>query len=537
MSLAHTEHLVILPVLLPLLCGASMIPLDSGRHGLKLVLSLGAALALLAIAAATMFLADSGHWPHGIGVYLAANWVAPFGIALVADRLASLMLMLTAVLAVAVLSYSALRWSRIGVHFHSLFQFLLMGVNGAFLTHDLFNLFVFFEVMLAASYGLVLHGYTAQRVRAGMQYVTINLIASLAFLIGVSLIYATSGTLNMADLAARLPMLPEGDLALLKAGVAVLCVAFLVKAGMWPLGLWLPTVYAAASPPVGAMMVLLTKVGVYAVLRLWLLVFSNDAGPAAGYALDVLLPGGMATMAFGAAGMLAVEAPGRIAGHAAILSSGTLLAAIGSGVPALVPAALLYLLSSTLAMAAFMLLIELVERVRSPRSSVVALTIEAFAVEETPDQPVGEGIPGALAFLALAFAGCALVIAGVPPLSGFVAKFGLIHALVGGETSSVAWTLITLIVLSGLCSTVALTRFGVRTFWAAGDIRPPRLHTTEVASISALLLACVILTVQAGPVLDFLTRTSAGLHRPALYIERVLGVPAVPGAGGKVAPP
>ena len=530
MSPAALEHIVIVPVLLPLLCGAAMIPLDSGRHRLKLALSLGSALALLGVAGALMSLVDGGRWPRGIGVYLAANWSAPFGIALVADRLAALLLMLTAVLALAALCYAALRWGRVGVHFHSQFQFLLMGVNGAFLTHDLFNLFVFFEVMLAASYGLVLHGYTPQRVRSGMQYITINLVASLAFLIGVALVYATSGTLNMADLAARVPALPEAELALLKAGVAVLCVAFLVKAGMWPLGFWLPTTYAAASPPVGAMLVLLTKVGVYSILRLWLLVFGNGAGAAAGFGLDLLLLGGILTMAFGAAGMLAVDAPGRIAGYAAMVSSGTLLAAVGSGAPAVVPAALLYLLSSTLAMAAFMLLLELIERVRSTRASVVALTMEAFAVEDTPEQPVGEGIPVALAFLALAFAGCALVIAGVPPLSGFVAKFGLIHALLEAPMSALGWTWLTLLVLTGLASTVALTRFGVRTFWAAGDIKPPRLHATEVAAVGVLLLGCVVLTVQAGPVLGYLTRTSADLHRPQSYVERVLDAPMA-GAG------
>jgi multicomponent K+:H+ antiporter subunit D len=535
MSLAATEHLVVLPVLLPLLCGALMIPLDRARHRLKLALGLSCVLVLLALAAALMFLTDGGHWPGGIGVYLAANWSAPFGIALVADRLSAVLLLLTALLALAVLSYASRGWSRVGVHFHSLFQFLLMGVNGAFLTHDLFNLFVFFEVMLAASYGLVLHGYTPQRVRAGMQYVAINLLASFAFLIGVSLIYATSGTLNMSDLAARLPTLSDLDLALLKAGVAVLCVAFLVKAGMWPLGFWLPSTYSAASPPVGAMLVLLTKVGVYAVLRLWLLVFPQGAAAAAGYGADALLAGGLLTRAFGAAGMLAADAPGRVAGHAAILSSGTLLAAVGSGDPALVPAALLYLLSSTLAMAALMLLLELVERVRSPHASVVALTIEAFAIEDTPEQPVGEGIPAALAFVALAFAGCALVIAGVPPLSGFIAKFALVHTLLDAPSSS-AWAFVALLIGSGLCSTIALTRFGVRTFWAAVDIKPPRLHLTEGVPIGVLLLACAALTVQSGAVLDYLGRTAAALQRPGSYVERVMHTPVVPGAAAQEAP-
>src|SRR5690606_1949537 len=210
------------------------------------------------------------------GVYLAANWSAPYGIALVADRLAALMLTLTAVLALASLVFSSSRWSRIGVHFHSLFQFLLMGLNGAFLTNDLFNLFVFFEVMLAASYGLVLHGYNVSRIRAGMQYITINLMASFLFLIGVALIYATTGTLNISDLGARVATLGMDELRLFKVGAAILALVFLTKCAMWPLGFWLPTTYAAASPPVAAMLVLMTKVGIYALLRVWLQVFAVD---------------------------------------------------------------------------------------------------------------------------------------------------------------------------------------------------------------------------------------------------------------------
>src|SRR5690606_28210100 len=222
MSLSWTQHLILVPVLLPLLCGALLIVLNESRHQLKFCINLASVLTLLAVALALVRLTDSGHWPEGIGVYLAANWAAPFGIALVADRLAALMLLLTAVLAGCALLYSMLRWSRIGVHFHSLFQFLLMGINGTFLTHDLFNLFVFFEVMLAASYGLVLHGYNLNRIRAGMQFIAVNLVASLMFLIGIALIYATTGTLNMSDLAQRLADVGEADMVLLKVGAAVL---------------------------------------------------------------------------------------------------------------------------------------------------------------------------------------------------------------------------------------------------------------------------------------------------------------------------
>src|SRR5690606_17846105 len=215
-------------------------------HQLKFAINLASILVQFAAAISLMKLTDTGIWHDNIGIYLAANWSAPFGIALAADRLAALMLLLTSLLAGAALMFSAMRWSRIGVHFHSLFQFLLMGINGAFLTHDLFNLFVFFEVMLAASYGLLLHGYNVTRLRAGMQYIAINLAASLLFLIGVALIYASAGTLNMADLAGRIGSITGEDMYLLKVGVAILAIAFLTKSAMWPLGFWLPTTYSAA---------------------------------------------------------------------------------------------------------------------------------------------------------------------------------------------------------------------------------------------------------------------------------------------------
>ncbi|KQQ88664.1 monovalent cation/H+ antiporter subunit D [Massilia sp. Leaf139] len=529
------QHLVILPVLLPLVVGALLVPLTQGRHHLKFALSYASVLGLLITALALMVDADGGAWPDGIGVYLAANWAAPFGIALVADRLAALMLLLTAVLALAALHFAMQRWSRIGVHFHSLFQFLLMGINGAFLTHDLFNLFVFFEVMLAASYGLVLHGYNAERLRASMQYIAVNLAAALLFLLGTALIYATTGTLNMADLAVRIAAIGPDEVGLLKVGVATLALAFLVKGAMWPLGFWLPTTYAAASPPVAAMLVLMTKVGAYVVLRLWLLLFGDDAGLAAGFGYDALVWGGMATIVFGAAGMLASDSAGRMAGYSAVVSSGTLLAVIGYGQPSLVTAGLYYLIGSTLAVAAFLLLIELIDRIRTPGAAILALTMEAWVVEDTPDEPRGKGVPAAMAFLSLAFAACALMIAGLPPLSGFVAKFSMFHALLNpplsgsgsGAIGATGWTLMALVIVSGLIAVISMLRFGVRTFWAAEIVAPPRLHLSEVAPITALLLISLAMTVQARPLFDYLGRASADLHDSGKYARRVLAEPPV----------
>lgn len=545
MSLHWTQHLILVPVLLPLLVGAALAPLTQGWHRLKYWLSYASLLGLLATALALIFMTDGGHWQDGMGIYLAANWSAPFGIALLADRLSALMLLLTAVLGLASLHFTRTRWGRIGVHYHTLFQFLLMGINGAFLTHDLFNLFVFFEVMLAASYGLVLHGYNAERIRASMQYIAINLAAALLFLLGTALIYATTGTLNMADLAARVPLLSGQELALFKVGASVLALAFLTKGAMWPLGFWLPTTYAAASPPVAVMLVLMTKVGAYVILRLWLLIFSDNAGAAAGFGGDALLYAGMATIVFGAAGMLSTDTAGRMAGYGAIVSSGTLLAVIGYGQPTLVTAGIYYLIGSTIAVAAFLLLIELIDRIRTPRSAMLALTMEAFAVEDAPDEPTGRGVPAAMAFLSLAFAACALMIAGLPPLSGFVAKFGMFHALLNPQVDAVSgvatistsgWVLMALIIVSGLIAVISMMRFGVRTFWASGATEPPKVHRSEVAPILFLLALSVLMTVQANPLFGYLTRASDDIHRPGAYIGRVLAEPTVPGPGSSLAP-
>lgn len=531
-GMTWTQHLILAPILLPLLAGAILIPVNEARHGLKFALNLGCNLLLLAAALTLFWRADQELWPGSMGVYLAANWMAPFGIALVADRLAALMLVLTAVLSLAVLVFSHQGWSRIGVHFHSLFLFLLMGINGAFLTHDLFNLFVFFEVMLAASYGLVLHGYNTTRIRASLQYIAINLVASLLFLIGIALIYASTGTLNMADLGLRVAALDPADLPLLQTGALILALAFLTKGAMWPLGFWLPTTYAAASPPVAAMLVLMTKVGIYAIIRIWPLMFG--LGPLEGFALEALFWAGLATLLFGSIGILASQEAGPMAGYGAIISSGTLMALVGTNQPALLTVGFYYLLGSTLATAAFLLLAGLIERIRTPGAALLALTMEAFAIEEKPEEPVGVGIPAALAFLGLAFAGSALVITGLPPLSGFVAKFSIFHTLLdsSAEVARETWLFMGLIFISGLAGIIALMRFGVRTFWASGNIQPPSLHPTEAGPVSLLLGLCIAMTLFAAPLLGYLDRVSQDLARPGQYVERVLSTPALPNPAG-----
>jgi multicomponent K+:H+ antiporter subunit D len=409
-----------------------------------------------------------------------------------------------------------------------------MGLGGAFLTGDLFNLFVFFEITLAASYGLLLHGSGSFRVRSGLHYVSINLAASLLFLIGVSLIYGVTGTLNMADLATRLPELSDEDQVLLQVGAAILGVAFLVKAGMWPLGFWLAPAYMAAAAPVGAIFVVLTKVGVYVLLRLTLLLFGSPAGELTGFGGMALLWGGIATLVFATSGVLASQAMGRLAGYSVLISAGTLLAAVGMGDARVVSGALFYLVSSTLSTAALFMLIELVERAREPGADLLAVTMEAYGeegeeAEEREDEEVGVVMPGALAVLGVAFGCIALLLAGLPPLSGFVAKFAMLTGMLNldgmGEPNEIpvrTWLLVTLVILSGFAVLVAMMRTGIRTFWAPVQPVLPRVLVVEVAPILGLIVLCLAMTAAAGTMVTYTNATAGSLHDPATYIQAVL---------------
>ncbi len=534
------HHLLIVPIALPLVSGALLMVYDERRQFLKGVINLISALTTLYVAIRLLQFADTS----ATGVYLLGNWPAPFGIVLVVDRLSALMLVLTGVLASAALIFSLARWHKAGSHFHSLFQFLLMGVNGAFLTGDLFNLFVFFEVMLAASYGLALHGSGVQRVSAGLHYIAINLAASFLFLIGVSLIYGVTGTLNMADLAVRIPATAGDERLLLEAGAAILGVAFLVKAGMWPLSFWLLGAYPAAAAPVAASFAILSKVGVYVLLRLSPLLFGDAAGTSAGFGSVVLLIGGMATIAYGMIGVLASQAMGRLASYSLLVSSGTLLAATGLSDAGVTGGALFYLVSSTLTISAFFLLIELVERGQSPAANIIAVTAEAFGEEEEDqeeeeereeekqDDASGSAFPGTFAILGVCFAGCALLLSGLPPLSGFIAKLAMLVAVLAPPGQGVAagipladWIFTALLILSGLAALLAMSRIGIRMFWAPVDASVPRVLAVEIVPVILLLSLTIALAVQGGPVMRYMHETARAVHSPVQYVHDVLSAP------------
>ncbi|MGR4867621.1 monovalent cation/H+ antiporter subunit D [Variovorax sp. LARHSF232] len=538
---ATMPHLVAAPILLPLVTAGLMLTLEERHRRLKSVLAVVSGLLGLLVALALLRWVnapDTGSGPGSIGVYLPGNWRAPFGIVLVADRLSSMMVALTGVVAFAASIYSTSRWDRAGVHFHPLLQLQLMGLNGAFLTGDLFNLFVFFEVMLAASYGLLLHGSGKLRARAGLHYIAINLVASALFLVGAALMYGVTGTLNMADLSARIAQLPAADRGLVHAAGAILATAFFAKAGAWPLNFWLVPAYSAAVLPVSAVFTLLTKLGVYTVLRLWTLFFAGDATPAAEYfGQNVLTALGLITLFVAALGTIGTQRLANLASFSVLMSAGTLLAAIGLAQPGVWAGALYYLLSSTLAASGFFLLIDMIERWRNAGASIAAFESAGAApflaedlkpladvnLDDDAQALYGRAIPAGVAFLGLAFVACTLLLAGLPPLSGFIGKFAMLAGVLEvPRVSAAGWLFLALLLVSGFFTLVALSRAGIRHFWTSPDGGQPTLRALEVLPVAGLIAASLALTLGAGHVMQHASATAQALRAPQEYRRAVL---------------
>jgi multicomponent K+:H+ antiporter subunit D len=388
-------------------------------------------------------------------------------------------------------------------------------------------------------------------VRAGLHYIAINLFASSLFLIGAAMLYGVTGTLNMADLALKIPLVPEADRGLLHAGAAILAMAFLVKAGIWPLNFWLVPAYASASAPVAALFAIMTKVGLYAVLRLWTLLFSGQAGASAHFGGEWLVYGGLVTLAVAAVSILAAQRLERMAALSILVSAGTLLGAVGFAQAALTGAALFYLVNSTLALCALFLLAELVERSRSANEAPLDEEEDAMPppleslhppkginLDDEQQVVIGQIIPWTMAFLGLSFIACALLIIGMPPLSGFVGKLNLISALfnplglgVPAEQplSAAGWGLVALLILSGLASLIAFGRVGIQRFWKPEERPSPVLRRYECLPIVILLGLCLILSFKAEPLLRYTQDTAASLQAPDAYIKAVMAAQPIPG--------
>ncbi|WP_313136469.1 monovalent cation/H+ antiporter subunit D [Paracoccus jeotgali] len=524
------SHFIIAPVVLPAMMGGLIILWM--RHDLLLqrVFSTAGTAVLLCVSLYLALHASGGE----IFVYRLGNWPAPFGIVLMLDRLAALMLVLTSFLALSVQLYAiGSGWDRKGWHFHALWQFQLMGLMGAFLTGDAFNLFVFFEVLLIASYGLMIHGGGGLRLRAGVQYVVINLMGSALFLAALGTLYAVTGTLNMADMALRVAEIPPEDTALVRTGAVLLMLVFAIKAALVPLHFWLPSTYGNAPGPVAALFAIMSKVGVYAIIRFYTLIFPAES-VIGSIVADMLLPAALVTLVVGQIGILGGRHLGRVAAMAAIASIGTLIVAVSMFTPEGISAALYYLMHSTLSAGALFLISDMVAQ---RRGGNLWLSVRPRIADS--------GLIAAMFFAAT------VAVAGMPPLSGFLGKLLVLDATRADPWWVGIWATI---LITSLFAILGFARAGSTLFWKPFQLQQearhhadhhgrehdgpilPKLEPDEqiqdigdavspalgFAATGLLLAGLVALTLLAAPALRMTEAIADQLFDPGPYFQSVL---------------
>jgi multicomponent Na+:H+ antiporter subunit D len=492
--------LVVLPVLLPLLAAGLCMVFGRSRAVQRAV-----ALAALATSAVASVVALVAVDRDGTVVVDAGGWGAPIGVVLVADRLATIMLAIATVTLLLVLVYAIGQpgAERHHVGFQSAYMVLAAGVALSFLTGDLFTMFVAFEMMLTASYVLMTLGGTHDQVRSGMTYVVISLVASVLFIAALALLYTATGTVNLADLSERIPGLAPG---LQTALALLLVVVFGIKAAVFPLFFWLPDSYPTAPSPVTAIFAgLLTKVGVYALIRTQLLLFPDSARPA-----TVMLWIAGLTMVVGVLGAVAQNDLKRILSFHIVSQIGYMVMGLALFTVAGVAAAVYFIVHQVVVKTALFLTGGLVEHVGgSSRLDRVG------------------GLMGTAPVLAALFLLPALSLAGFPPMSGFIGKFALFDAGVG---SAELWV-VSAGVVAAFLTLFSMTKIWVGAFWNPRENEPQATPHEPgrwggpllmVAPTATLVLLTVAIGLWSGPIYDLMTRTAEGLLDPSIYRSEVL---------------
>jgi multicomponent Na+:H+ antiporter subunit D len=434
------------------------------------------------------------------------GWPAPIGITLVADLMATMFLVisLATVLAVLVYAIGQPRADKSAFYFHPLYLILTAGVSASFLTGDLFNLFVAFEIMLSASYVLITLGGSRDQVRSGMTYVVINLLASTLLITVIGLVYAATGTVNMADLVANLDAIPDGVQAAL--GVLLL-VTFGIKAAIFPLFFWLPDAYPTAPMAVTAVFAgLLTKVGVYAIIRTQTLLFGGDAFPG-----TLLLVVAALTMFIGVLGAVAQDDMKRILSFHIVSQIGYMILGLGLYTVAGLAGAILFVIHQIPVKTALFLVAGMVEQT----TGTAALRRVGGLIRRSP-------MTAGLFLLA------ALSLAGIPPLSGFVGKLALVQAGLSAEQ----WLVTGVSLVVSVLTLYSMTKIWAGVFWgkpeedpplrsAVGDhrLRAPRLMTGATAGLVGLTLG---IAVFAQPLYELSERAAIDLLDPSAYVDVVL---------------
>ncbi|KAA0873945.1 monovalent cation/H+ antiporter subunit D [Nitrincola tapanii] len=497
------SHLAILPFLLPIISGL-LLMLPPLQNSIQRQRIFSVASGVVLVIASAWLLAVTAE--QGTQLYALGNWQAPYGIVLVVDPLASLLLLLTSILCLAVLMYACAGEDQTGMYYHTLILLLVAGVNGAFMTGDLFNLFVCFEILLIASYALLIHGGGKQKTQASLHYVILNLVGSSIFLFALGMLYATLGTLNIADMARRLHQLPSDDLILVQAAGMMLLIVFGLKSAMLPLHFWLARTYSSASAPVAAMFAIMTKVGIYSIFRVHTVIFGEHAGELANMAQSWLWPIALLTLALGSIGALASANLRLLTANMVIVSVGTLLIGAALGRADASAAAFYYLLHTTLVSAAMFLIADLVARQRGKAG-------DRFVAARCMRQ---RDLLGGLYFIA------AIAMVGMPPLSGFIGKALLLQAAQTFAEMVWIWPVLLIASLFGI---IALSRAGTTLFWRVSgqcNGEGDKAASIQILAIVLLLACSPLLTLFAGPITDYARQAADVLHDPALSVDALL---------------
>jgi multicomponent K+:H+ antiporter subunit D len=494
------DHLVIFPILIPFFVAVTLLfPSLNNSLSRQRVVSITANVLMVVVAFSLLFKVES----QGIQVYALGDWSAPFGIVLVADLFSVLMVCLSAILGLAVTLYASAGEDKIGAFFHTLIMFQLMGINGAFLTGDVFNLFVFFEVLLIASYSLMIHGGGKQRTQANIHYVFLNLIGSSLFLFALGTLYGTLGTLNFADMADKIPLLSNNELLIAKSGALLLLAVFGLKAAMLPLHFWLPKAYSTTSTSVAALFAIMTKVGIYSIWRVHGVIFGDQAGELANIALPWLWPIALLTIAVSSIAILASKSLRVLCGNLVILSVGTLLVTISLNTVQATSAGIYYLLQSTVACAAMFMLAGVIQQQRGQAE-------DRFVAARSMPQA------GTLGFL---FVLLAIGLIGMPPLSGFVGKALILQSV---TNATQAMWVFPLILGGGLIAMIALSRAGTSLFWrtTGESTSAQKVHPMQYLAIGLLVVILPLMVIFGGTVNDY-TQLAAEQLKAGLSLQQL----------------
>ncbi|WP_026674604.1 Na+/H+ antiporter subunit D [Alkalihalobacterium bogoriense] len=490
------NNLVILPILIPFLIGTILI-FFAKQHQIQRVISGFTAVALLGI---SIYMAVVVYH-QGITTLAVGNWQPPFGIVLVADMFATMMLILSSIVGVVCLffAFQTISNEREKFYFYPFYFFLLAGVNGAFLTGDLFNLFVFFEVMLIASYILIVIGGTKYQLRESLKYVIINIFASILFIVGVAYIYAATGTLNFADLAVKVAELEQQGV--LNVIAILFLIVFAMKGALFPLYFWLPRSYYGPPAAIAALFGgLLTKVGIYAIFRMFTLVFNHDPG----FTHNIILALAGLTMFFGVLGAVSQFDFKRILSYHIISQVGYMVMGLGIFTPLAIAGAIYYIAHHIIVKAALFLFAGATQKLTG-----------------TTNLKEMGGILKTHPWLAWLFFISAISLAGIPPLSGFFSKFALI--LAGFEEGR--YIIVTVALIVGLLTLFSMMKIFIYAFWGEQKM------TTEQAKqkigkvilpIVPLVALTIILGFFAEPIFQYSLAVANEILDPSIYINSVL---------------